>query len=112
MLFQQCAAVSTQLGPTRTPAQWNFRPLKRETCQGCEPRAHGPPEAARSKLVSFPGSSASATGDRMGGSDQSRQGKDWVWDLGHGTGRGEGEARRREVGEPFEQSGNEQGRKA
>jgi hypothetical protein len=66
LLFQQCAAVSTQFWSTRTPAQWNERPLKRETCQGCEPRAHGAPEAAMSKSVSFPGSSASATGGKRG----------------------------------------------
>ena len=66
-MFPQCAAVSTQLLSTRTPAQWNLRPLKRETCQGCEPRAHGAPEATRSKSVSFLGSStASAAGERKG----------------------------------------------
>ena len=37
LLFPQCAAVSTQLLSTRTPAQWNERPLKRDTCQGWEP---------------------------------------------------------------------------
>lgn len=66
-MLPQCAAVSTQLLSTRTPAQWNWKPLKRETCQGCEPRAHGAPEAARSTSVSFLGSSTTpAAGEGKG----------------------------------------------
>lgn len=60
MSFPQCAAVSTQLSSTRTPAQWNARPLKRETCQGCEPRAHGAPDGTCSVSVSFLGSKAAS----------------------------------------------------
>lgn len=41
MLLPQCAAVSTQLAPTRTPAQWKARPRYSDTCQGCEPRGQG-----------------------------------------------------------------------
>lgn len=74
LLFPQCAAVSTQLLSTRTPAQWNERPLKRDTCQGCEPRAHGAPETTRSKPVSFLGSStASAAGDSKGAAIRARR---------------------------------------
>lgn len=87
LLLPQCAAVSTQLLSTRTPAQWNERPLKRETCQGCEPRAHGAPEASRSKAVAFGGNTASAAGERRWRSEQAAQGKGWLWGLSAATGR-------------------------
>lgn len=61
--LQQCAAVSTQFRSTRTPAHWNWRLWKRETCQGCEPRVHGTLAVSRSTCVAFPGSnSACAAG--------------------------------------------------
>lgn len=61
--LQQWAAVSTQFRSTRTPAHWNWRLWKRETCQGCEPRVHGTLAVSRSTCVAFPGSnSACAAG--------------------------------------------------
>lgn len=88
--FPQCAAVSTQLLSTRTPAQWNERPLKRETCQGCEPRAHGAPEVSRSQAVAFGGTAASAAGDRRWRSEQAARGDGWVWGPSAAGGRSRG----------------------
>lgn len=90
LLFPQCAAVSTQLLSTRTPAQWNERPLNRETCQGCEPRAHGAPETSRSQTVAFWGDTASAAGGGRWRSEEAAQGKGGVWGPSAAKGRSRG----------------------